>query len=275
MSQVNKFPKVSVIIGIYNCANTLQEALDSLYNQTFQDFEIILCDDGSVDNTYEVAKTNEASHDNIVLLRNERNLGLNVTLNKCLSTAKGEYIARMDGDDISISTRFEKEVQFLDSHPEFAIVSSPMIYFDEKGEFGRGKVKEGEPRKETLNYGAPFCHAPCMIRKQAYLDVDGYSVDSKLLRVEDYNLWMKLFARGYRGYNLGEHLYAMRDDRNAVRRRTVRARMNGIYAHWLAYKTLDLSFLLFLKYAVGNIIRAYAPSFVYDFFHQRNLKVTS
>ena len=80
--------KVSVIMGIYNCAATLQEALDSLYAQTFQDFEIILCEDGSKDDTYEIAKRNKERHPNIVLLRNERNLGLNKTLNKCLAVAK-------------------------------------------------------------------------------------------------------------------------------------------------------------------------------------------
>ena len=105
-------------MGIYNCASTLQEALDSLYAQTYQDFEIILCDDGSKDKTYEVALENQRKHDNIVLLRNEQNLGLNVTLNKCLAAAEGEYIARMDGDDISLPTRFEKQVKFLDEHPE-------------------------------------------------------------------------------------------------------------------------------------------------------------
>lgn len=258
-------------MGIYNCAPYLQEALDSLYAQTYQDFEIILCEDGSSDNTYEIAEENRRLHPNIVLLRNPRNLGLNQTLNNCLAVAKGEYIARMDGDDISLPTRFEKEVRFLDEHLDYAIVSNPMIYFDENGEFGRGKAEEGEPSKSKFNYGSPFCHAPCMVRKEAYDKVEGYSVDSKLLRVEDYHLWMKMYTAGYRGYNLGEHLYMMRDDRNAVARRSVKARMNGIYAHWLAYRTLHLPLLGFVKYAIGNIIRAYAPTFVYNYFHKRNM----
>ena len=100
-------------MGIYNCAPTLAEALDSLYAQTYQDFKIILCDDGSTDNTYEVARHYADSHDNIVLVRNERNMGLNYTLNHCLRYADTEYCARMDGDDISLPTRFEKEINFL------------------------------------------------------------------------------------------------------------------------------------------------------------------
>ena len=105
-------PRISVIMGIYNCASTLQEALDSLYTQTFQDFEIILCDDGSSDNTYQVAEENVKTHKNIVLLRNEANRGLNQTLNKCLMVARGEYIARMDGDDRSLPHRFEEDELF-------------------------------------------------------------------------------------------------------------------------------------------------------------------
>ena len=127
--------RISVIIGIYNCAPTLVEALDSLYAQTYQDFKIILCEDGSSDNTYEVAAQYAAQHDNIILIRNEKNMGLNHTLNRCLELADTEYVARMDGDDISLPDRFEKEINFLDAHPEYAFVSCPMIYFDEQGEF--------------------------------------------------------------------------------------------------------------------------------------------
>ena len=161
-------------MGIYNCASTLQEALDSLYAQTYQDFEIILCEDGSEDNTYELALENQKNHLNIVLIKNPHNLGLNQTLNNCLAVAKGEYIARMDGDDLCDPTRFEKQVKFLDEHPEYAIVSNPMLYFDENGVFGKGRVKEGEASKEVFNIGTPFCHSPCMVRKEAYDKVGGF-----------------------------------------------------------------------------------------------------
>ena len=155
-------------------------------------------------------------------------------------------VARMDGDDICDSTRFEKQVKFLDEHPEYAIVSSPMLYFDENGVFGKGTAREGEASKDVFNTGTPFCHAPCMVRKEAYDKVGGYTVDKKLLRVEDYELWVKMYAAGYKGYNLGEYLYSMRDDRNAVARRNWKNRKNEIYAHWLAYKRLNLSFVKLL-----------------------------
>lgn len=262
-------PRISVLMGIYNCASTLQEALDSLYAQTYQDFEIILCDDGSKDNTYQVAYENQLKHPNIVLLKNPHNMGLNQTLNNCLAVAKGEYCARMDGDDVCDPTRFEKEINFLDTHPEYAIVSAPIVYFDEEGIFRYAKWKEGEPSLDKFNYGPPHPHAPCMVRTEAYRAVGGYTVDKHLLRMEDYNLWMKMYAAGYKGYNLKEFLYSMRDDRNACSRRTLRNRINGVHAHYLAYKTLHLSFFKFLRYAVLNIAKGVMPMSMYMYFHKR------
>lgn len=261
-------PRISVIMGIYNCATTLVEALDSLYAQTYQDFKIILCDDGSGDDTYQVASDYAAKHDNIILIKNERNMGLNYTLNHCLEYADTEYVARMDGDDISLPERFEKEITFLDEQPEYAIVSCPMIYFDEQGEFGRGKGGI-EPTKAAFIYGTPFCHAPCMVRTEAYKAVGGYSVNPRLLRHEDYNLWMKMFAKGFRGFVLDECLYKMRDDRNAVNRRTLKGRMNGIYAHYLAHKSLRLPWIKFVMFACVNLAKGIAPSWVYNYFHKR------
>src|SRR5699024_2253424 len=93
---------VSVIMGIYNCEETLSQSINSIIDQTYTDWELILCDDCSLDNTYNIAKTFADQLKNIVLLKNSKNEGLNYTLNKCLRYAKGQYIARMDGDDISL-----------------------------------------------------------------------------------------------------------------------------------------------------------------------------
>ena len=259
--------KVSVIMGIYNCASTLQEALDSLYAQTFQNFEFILCDDGSKDNTYDVALENQRNHPNIVLLRNEHNLGLNATLNKCLAVAKGEYIARMDGDDISLPTRFEKQVKFLDEHPEYAVVSAPMIYFDENGEFRRG-VGKGEVEAQDFVHGSPICHAPCMARLDIVKSVGGYSVDDRLLRVEDYHLWFKIFATGHKLYMMNECLYMMRDDRNATARRNWLTRRNECYVKHIGYKMIGLPFY-YQVYAIIPILKYLTPIFIYNYFHRK------
>lgn len=253
--------RISVLIGIYNCAPTLVEALDSLYAQTFQDFKIILCEDGSSDDTYEVARRYAEQHDNIVLLRNERNMGLNHTLNRCLEQADTEYVARMDGDDISVPTRFEKEITFLDNHPEYAVVSCPMIHFDENGVFRVGKAG-GEPSKKSFILGSPFCHAPCMMRTAVMKEVGGYTEDKKLLRIEDYHLWTKVFAAGYKGYNLSEPLYKMRDDRNAAHRRTLQARWNSTRARLHAYKVLGLP-LKYYPYAFVPTLLGLLPNWLY------------
>ena len=107
-------PKISIIMGIYNCGKTLDEALKSILDQTYTDWEIVMCDDGSSDNTLEIAEKYQANYpEKVTVLKNEQNMGLNATLNKCLKATKGEYIARQDGDDISLPDRFIKEVKFL------------------------------------------------------------------------------------------------------------------------------------------------------------------
>ena len=100
-------PKISVIMGVYNCASTLPDAIMSIQAQTVLDWEFIICDDGSTDETWKIAGKFQRQDNRIVLLRNDKNLGLNATLNKCLSVARGKYIARMDGDDICAPERFE------------------------------------------------------------------------------------------------------------------------------------------------------------------------
>lgn len=261
-------PTISVLMGIYNCSKTLQEALDSLYSQTFQDFEIILCDDGSTDDTYSVALKNTKEKKNIVLLKNEKNLGLNATLNNCLSAAKGKYIARMDGDDISLPNRFEKELEFLENHPEYSIVSTPMMRFDEEGVFKVDNTIAHEPQIKDFPKGSPFCHAPCMVRAEAYQSVNGYSVSDRLLRVEDYHLWIKMYAKGYKGYMMGEPLYKMRDDRNAVMRRNFKGRMNEAYVRYLACKTFKLPLTSYI-YVIRPIIVGLLPRGLYTILHKK------
>jgi len=259
---------VSVIMGIYNCAGTLAEAIDSLLAQTYTDWELILCDDGSSDDTWAVAEAYRVQYpERIVLLKNEKNLGLNKTLNRCLRVASGRYIARMDGDDVSVPDRLEKEVAFLDSHLEFAIVSCPMIYFDEKGEWGKGSAISF-PEKRDFIPGTPFCHAPCMVRAEAFRAVGGYSEDSRTLRAEDYHLWFRLYAAGYRGANLQEHLYKMRDDENAYRRRKFRYALNEAYVRYVGYRMLKMplkSYLYVLRPVAVNLL----PKRVYQYLHHK------
>lgn len=259
--------KVSVIMGIYNCAPTLREALDSLYAQTFNDFQIIICDDGSTDNSLAIAEEYAACHDNIILLKNEKNLGLNATLNKCLSVVDTPLVARMDGDDISLPERFAVQVKFLDEHPEYAFVSTSMICFDENGDFKTLYHEEGSPTRFSFVKKTPFYHAPVMVRTEAYLAVGGYSVSKKLLRVEDYHLWFKMYAAGFRGFNLKNAYYKMRDDCNAILRRTWINRKNECYVKLIGYRMLHLPFYVYPA-TIIPIIKYFIPQRIYRILHR-------
>ena len=267
--------KISILMGIYNCASTLREAIDSIIAQTYDNWEFIICDDGSKDESYAIALEYAAKDPKrFRILQNERNMGLNHTLNRCLAAATGEYVARMDGDDLCEADRFEKEAAFLNEHPEYAIVSCHMTMFDESGTWGIVKTKETPQVRDFPTTVPMFVHAACMIRREAFLDVDGYTEDERLLRVEDYHLWYKFYAKGYRGYNLPEALYHMRDDRNATHRRSARARMNGIYATFVGFKMVNLPAWMYI-YAVKNALvetaKILMPDAVYEYFHKKRL----
>lgn len=260
--------KVSIIMGIYNCAVTLSEAIESILAQTYQDWELIMCDDGSSDATLSVARSYQERYpERIVVLSNDCNQGLNRTLNHCLAHANGEYIARMDGDDISMPERLEKEAAFLDANPAYAIVSCPMIYFDENGEWGRGN-SIAFPEKGDFVKGTPFCHAPCMVRTDAYKTVGGYSEDRRTLRAEDYHLWFCMYAAGYRGANLSEPLYKMRDDENAYRRRKFRFALNEAYVRLTGFRMLKLPIYNYL-YVLRPIMVNLLPAGIYRFLHHK------
>lgn len=238
--------KISVLMGIYNCENTLKQAVKSIKNQTYSNWELILCDDGSHDRTWEIANEMAETDPRIIVLRNENNMGLNATLNRCLACATGEFVARMDGDDECLNERFEKQIDFLNHHKEYAIVSSPMILFDDDGEWGITRSIE-KPTVEDVVCGSPICHAPVMLRRECMNKVNGYTEDKKMLRVEDVNLWIKLYASGYRCYNLQEPLYRMRNDKNALKRRKYKYRINSTYVRLQGCRILRLGIRCYLK----------------------------
>lgn len=260
--------KVSVIMGIYNCADTLCQAIESIVEQTYTNWELIMCDDGSNDNTLKIAEQYmEKYPTKIKILKNEFNKGLNYTLNKCLKEVTGEYVARMDGDDISKTTRFEEEVEILNNNPEIAIVSTDMEFFDEDGVWGRTRVVK-YPQKEAFVKGTPFCHAACMVRRDAYIAVGGYSISKWLLRVEDYHLWVKMYIKGYRGINIQKTLYMMRDDRSAQKRKKFKYRINESYVKAYAIANLNLGKAKYI-YCLKPILIGLLPSKIYSILHRR------
>lgn len=262
-------PKISVIMGVYNCASTLPDAIISIQAQTVSDWEFIMCDDGSIDETWKVASEFQQKDSRIVLLRNDKNLGLNATLNKCLSVAHGKYIARMDGDDICAPERFEKELALYDEHPEAGVVSCSMSFFDGEGIFGK-MIYDAAPQPKDLLHGSQFCHAGALMRRDILEELGGYSENKDTLRVEDYDLWVRMYAAGYRGFNTQEILYSMRDDRNAISRRTFQSRINESKVILRAGKAFGFKRKACL-YSAIPIIKSACPQFVYKIAHRHRL----
>lgn len=234
-------PKISVLMGVYNCADTIQASIESIQAQTFTDWEMIICDDGSSDNTMEIVRACQKNDNRIILIRNDRNRGLSYTLNHCLEEAKGEYCARMDGDDLCDPARFQKELDFLEAHPEYGFVSTTMKRFDEDGYYDEPTIGKGySPTNDSFVKGSPFCHAPAMLRKSTYDAVGGYRVMDNTLGVEDYDMWFRIYAKGIKGFVLEEPLYSMFDGRGAASRRTFKRRINEAWVRKEGYKALNI-----------------------------------
>lgn len=217
-------PRVTVAMSVYNSARTLRPAIESILAQSYRDWEMIICDDGSTDDTYEIIQSYAADDRRIKPIRNAKNQGLNHALNRCMELASGEYYARMDGDDISMPERLEVLVRELDAEPDLAVVSSSMTLFDERGDWSTVRPK-AHPVAADLAHGPTFCHAPCMMRTAVLRSLGGYGTEPWLKRSQDYHLWFRLFAAGHRGKNIDLALYRARDNRDAVRRRSLASRV--------------------------------------------------
>ncbi len=233
-------PDISVIMGIYNGSRTYAAmAIDSVLNQTYTGFEYIICDDGSENTFYEWLEAYCKKDNRIRLLRNHRNRGLAYTLNRCLKQASGFWIARMDADDISLPDRLEKQVEFLRSHKNYALVGSNAYMIDAHCIWGQRRLEE-RPRKESFLNTSPFIHPAVMIRREVFIKLHGYKESQRLLRMEDYDLFLRLYAAGWRGYNLQEPLLMYREDLQAYKKRKYRYRLWECRMRYDGYRRLEI-----------------------------------
>jgi glycosyltransferase EpsE len=234
-------PRVSVIMGIYNTNNEpmVKLAINSILNQTYTNFEFIICDDGSTDGTYELVKNITSHDDRVIIIKNEINKGLASTLNNCLKVAKGEYIARMDADDISMPNRLERQIAFLDGNPKYDLVGSNAVLFGEKGDWGYRNTLE-YPDKSSFLFGTPFLHPSIIIRNSVMKDLGGYRVNKETLRCEDYDLFMRLYATNRKGYNIQENLFKFRENQEAYKRRKYKYRLDEAKVRYKGFKQLGL-----------------------------------
>lgn len=264
---------VSVIMATYNCADTVEKAINSILAQTYSDWVMVICDDGSSDATPEILNRYKAQYpDKFIILQNETNQKLPYSLNRCLEYVRTELVARMDGDDWSLPERFEKQVSFLRTHPEYDLVGTGVTVFDGEKNIA-SIIRTPEPTRETMLRQNAFSHATIMTYKRVYDGLGGYSLDPTAVRVEDVDLWCRFLAAGFKGYNLPDELYVILEDRNAVKRRTFRARLNSAKTRCRGYKLMGFHGLVCYKPYL-HILKAFVPASVQQKFHTWNLRRT-
>lgn len=200
-------PLISVILPVYNGAKFLVEAINSILEQTFTDFEFIIINDGSTDDSENIILSYNDSRINYI---KKNNTGISDTLVQGIQISKGKYIARMDADDIAFPTRFLKQVTFLEKNKEYILVASAVHYIDDGGKFvGRSIPYMSDSLiKYNLRFGSVIAHPSVMFLKEAYLKTHGYNKEIKGM-FEDYLLWLEMSKYG-KFYNFHSPLIAYR-----------------------------------------------------------------
>lgn len=185
--------KISVVMSIFNQENFLKESIESILNQTYRDFEFLILDDASTDKSLKIIKTFKDKR--IKVFQNRERQGLAKRLNFLIRQTKGEYIARMDGDDISSVNRLKEQIEFLDKHARIALVGSWVKIIDDKGKaIGEFKhpIKYEDIKKAILSYN-PFMHSSVMFRKNVFEKIGGY--DENLFYSQDYDLFLRVAVK--------------------------------------------------------------------------------
>lgn len=211
-------PQVSVIIPVYNTAAYLMRALQSVLQQGLNNLEIILINDGSTDHSADVIR--QVSDPRILYLENERNMGLVYTLNKGLDLARGAYIARMDGDDISMPGRLEAQLAYLQQHPEVDVLATVVELIDEQDQpIGFWEADRTHVTADAIRQYLPVdnCLAhPSIMAKAEVLKQYRYLEQQR--QAEDYDLWLRMAADGRVIHKLAEPLVRHRIVHNSFTR---------------------------------------------------------
>ena len=182
-------PLVTVLMPVYNGEKYLKDAIESVLNQTFRDFEFLIIDDGSTDNGVEIMGLfNDAR---IRIERNKTNLGLIKTLNNGLTLSRGKYIARMDCDDVSLPKRLSAQVNFMEKHPEIGICGSWVKIIGLKQKFINKYPQKHEEARAYLLFNTPFAHPAVIIRKELIQKYQ-FKYDENYKHAEDYELWSRI-----------------------------------------------------------------------------------
>jgi len=183
-------PAISVIMSVYNSEQYLQESIDSILDQTFNDFEFIITDDCSTDGSFEIIKSYAMLDKRIKYFRNSENIGLTKSLNLMLDIAKGKYIARMDSDDISMPDRFSKQFDFMENNPEIGVLGTNIRFFGNYNADSDLPTSNNDLKAELL-FRDMIMHPTVMIRRSV-MDENNLRYDEDFRISQDYDLWGRM-----------------------------------------------------------------------------------
>jgi len=235
-------PKISVVMSVYNGEKHLRESIESILNQTSTDFEFIIVNDGSTDASPQIIKSYDDARTRII--NNKKNIGLTKSLNKAIKEARGEYIARQDADDISLPNRLELQLEFLEKHPEVALLGTGIYVINENGDEIEKRIMHPNPKKSLLK-GNRFIHGSVMFRKSVIDELGAYNETLKYS--QDYELWLRM-SKKYNVRNLTAPLYKLRMHRGSILSKKVEEQqMYAVLARKLAMNEIKEETLLDLQ----------------------------
>lgn len=261
-------PLVSIIMGVYNSEKTLPECIESALSQSYKNWEFVICDDGSFDKSYEIAKKYAEKDPRIKLIKNDKNRGLPYTLNHCIANSSGKYLVRQDADDIMLNERIEKQVALMEENQQYAVAGSAMYLFDDNDIWGV-RTRPKTPDKNSFLKGNPFWHPTVIMRTDVIREIGGYSESGLAIkRLEDAELWFRLYSKGYYGYNMQEPLHKFREDRQAYSRRKFSHRFYNAMLLVKGYRQLSLPVWNYI-FALKPVIAGFTPVTVLRMYHRK------
>ncbi|QPK65310.1 glycosyltransferase [Methylomonas sp. LL1] len=206
-------PRVTIFIPVYNAADFIYETISSALNQTYEDFEVLIVDDGSTDNSVKIIE--EFGDNRIRVVRNNTNMGRPYTRNLGIELAKGEFLAVLDADDIAMPERISRQVEFLDQHPDIVAVGTSAYYIDnfEKNEILCEVITDSDDISTRIFQTNCFIHSSAMFRKNILVDIGGYNLEYP--QAQDYELFLRL-CEHYKLTNINKPLVKYRIHSNQV-----------------------------------------------------------
>lgn len=258
---------VSVVMAVYNGEKYLAQSIESILNQTFQDFEFIIIDDGSKDNSLRIIKEYQYKDCRVKIKKNKENIGLPASLNKGLKIAKGKYIARQDADDISLSNRLEVQYNYMEDNSDVDILGSDNYYIDIGGNiFSENSIDEIDVTHLLLSKKTLFSHGTAFIRKSVFDDIGFYNESFFLSQDREY--WMRSYMKNKKIHRLRKFLYKFRiteSPRNQHEKKAIRNSLN---------KILMKSFRLGLKTGIYHIKTKEVRSILDRYNNKKNTDIS-